>query len=72
MVNLELNLPDELEKDFNENREKYTAQMEKALIKLIRDSSQLGRLEMVKTITRAKAPVLNWQDLEREIFEGGI
>jgi hypothetical protein len=38
------------------------------------DSSRrkLERLELVKIITRTKASVCNWEDLERQIMRGAI
>jgi hypothetical protein len=37
-----------------------------------KNNSSNDKLELVKIITRAKGPVCNWKDLEKEIMKGAI
>lgn len=43
-----------------------------ALQRWVEGRSVPERIELVRTITRSKARVWNWDDLEREIFHGAV
>lgn len=51
---------------------KKLAAVKKVIQKELEKDELRNRLELVKIITRTKAPVCNWRDLEREIMKGAI
>ncbi len=46
--------------------------IKKMVDKELKNNSLNNKLESVKIITRAKGPVCNWKDLEKEIMKGAI
>lgn len=73
MTKISMEIPDELAQFF-ENADKAFLQAE--FSKLLRKEKSLsdagGAEELVRVITRSKARVCNWEDLEREIIKGSI
>ena len=51
---------------------KKLAAVKRAIQKELEKDKLENRLELVKIITRTKAPVCNWKDLEKEIMKGAI
>jgi chorismate mutase len=54
---------------------KKEGELNKALIKTLQNeliTSVEDRLEFVKVICRAKAPVCNWHDMELQILKGSL
>lgn len=61
-------LPEEMTRFFEARPEIALAALKEAFA----SHQEERRLEAVRIITRAKAPVWNWRDLEKEIFKGAI
>lgn len=73
MKNISLELPNELADFLLGSRKAYlTQEVVKLLKKELAFEEAGGAEELVRVITRSKARVLNWEDLEREIVEGAI
>jgi hypothetical protein len=72
MKTIEIEVPDDIAAEFSKNHVKYQTAVQKFLSREIRYGTIEKKLELVKTITRIKAPVKNWVDLEKEILYGAI
>ncbi len=72
MKKISLTLPSDLAEFFEENKEHLSVEVERLLRKELAIDAAGGAQEMVRVITRSKARVLNWDDLEREILKGAI
>ena len=73
MKNVKLDLPAELADFFaGPDHEYLKAQVIKTLKKELAFKKAGGAQELVRVVTRTKARVCNWEDLEREILKGAI
>jgi hypothetical protein len=72
MPTITIEVSDEIAAEYEKNPDLYQAAMKKFLINEIQSHTPDGKRELVKIITRLKAPVTNWKDLEREILHGAI
>lgn len=73
MTKITLEIPDNLAQFFETTDKAF---IEAEFTKLLRKEKSLseagGAEELVRVITRSKARVCNWEDLEREIIKGSI
>lgn len=72
MKTINLTLPSDLADFYETNKESLALEIERLLRKEREIELSGGAQEMVRVITRSKARVLNWEDLEREILKGAI
>lgn len=72
MKTISLTLPSDLAEFFEDKKEELTVEIERLLRKEQEIEAAGGAQELVRVITRSKARVLNWEDLEREILKGAI
>ncbi len=72
MKTISLTLPSDLADFFESHKNTLAPQLERVLRKELEIEKAGGAQEMVRVITRSKAKVLNWEDLEREILKGAI
>lgn len=70
MKTLTIAVSDELHGLFTEKEDTLTPLLKVAVENEIR--LQPDRLEYVKVICRAKAPVCNWHDMELQILKGAL
>jgi hypothetical protein len=72
MKQITLNVPDDLGDLWEREPERFQRAVLAALGREREKDDVAERLELVRTVTRCKARVWNWGDLEREILEGAV
>ena len=72
MAEINVNIPDHLMDQIKIEGDQLNEVVADFLKQYAHDQSVDGKVEKVRIITRAKAQVGNWYDLEQEIFKGGI
>jgi hypothetical protein len=71
MKTISIPVPEELVKLYLENETRVVDVLKSALASEL-DSLALDRMEYVRVICRAKAPVCNWHDMELQILKGSL
>ena len=73
MAEINIEIPDDLARFFKKADKAF---LQREFAKLLRKEKSLseagGAEELVRVITRSKARVCNWEDLEQEIIKGSI